>query len=128
MYGVLDLVKKCKEKGIKPIIGNEMYVINGSIDDPQPKKEKRYHLVVLAKNYTGYKNLVKLTTISHLNGMRGRGIFSRPCIDKSLLSKYSDGLIVSTAVETIRPSLYLLKRDLSIHGLEKMPRPLIPFR
>ena len=97
MYGVLDLVKKCKEKGIKPIIGNEMYVINGSIDDPQPKKEKRYHLVVLAKNYAGYKNLVKLTTISHLNGMRGRGIFSRPCIDKSLLSKYSDGLIVSTA-------------------------------
>jgi len=43
---------------------------------------------VLAKNYTGYKNLVKLTTISHLNGMRGRGIFSRPCIDKSLLNKY----------------------------------------
>ena len=81
MYGVLDLVKKCKEKGIKPIIGNEMYVINGSIDDPQPKKEKRYHLVVLAKNHTGYKNLVKLTTISHLNGMRGRGICSRPCID-----------------------------------------------
>ena len=52
---------------------------------------------MLAKNYTGYKNLVKLTTISHLNGMRGRGIFSRPCIDKFLLSKYSDGLIVSTA-------------------------------
>ena len=94
---IRDRVKKCKEKGIKPIIGNEMYVINGSIDDPQPKKEKRYHLVVLAKNYTGYKNLVKLTTISHLNGMRGRGIFSRPCIDKSLLNKYSDGLIVSTA-------------------------------
>ena len=97
MYGVLDLVKKCKEKGIKPIIGNEMYVINGSIDDPQPKKEKRYHLVELAKNHTGYINLVKLTTISHLNGMRGRGIFSRPCIDKFLLSKYRDGLIVSTA-------------------------------
>ena len=95
MYGVLDLVKKCK-KGIKPIIGNEMYVINGSINDPQPKKEKRYHLVVLAKNHTGYKNLVKLTTISHLNGMRGR-YFSRPCIDKFLLSKYSDGLIISTA-------------------------------
>ena len=97
MYGVLDLVKKCKNKGIKPIIGNEMYIINGSIDDPQPKKEKRYHLVVLAKNHTGYKNLVKLTTISHLNGMRGRGIFSRPCIDKSLLEKYKDGLIISTA-------------------------------
>ena len=45
----------------------------------------------------GYKNLVKLTTISHLNGMRGRGIFSRPCIDKSLLAKYKEGLIISTA-------------------------------
>ena len=97
MYGVLDLVKKCKEKGIKPIIGNEMYIINGSIDDPQPKKEKRYHLVVLAKNKTGYKNLVKLTTLSHLNGMRGRGIFSRPCIDKFLLNEYKEGLIISTA-------------------------------
>ena len=60
-------------------------------------KRKRYHLVVLAKNQTGYKNLVKLTTISHLNGMRGRGIFSRPCIDKFLLNKYKEGLIVSTA-------------------------------
>ena len=97
MYGVLDLVKKCRMKGIKPIIGNEMYIINGSIDDPQPKKEKRYHLVVLAKNKTGYKNLVKLTTLSHLNGMRGRGIFSRPCIDKFLLEKYNEGLIISTA-------------------------------
>ncbi len=97
MYGVLDLVKECKKKGIKPIIGNEMYIINGSIYDPQPKKEKRYHLVVLAKNYIGYKNLVKLTTISHLNGMRGRGIFSRPCIDKALLNEYKEGLIISTA-------------------------------
>ena len=63
MYGVLDLVKRCKEKGIKPIIGNEMYVINGSIYDPQPKKEKRYHLVVLAKNQLSckrYQNLFLL--------------------------------------------------------------------
>ena len=97
MYGVLDLIKKCKAKGIKPIVGNEMYIINGSVDDPQPKKEKRYHLVVLAKNETGYRNLVKLTTLSHLNGMRGRGIFSRPCIDKYLLQKYREGLIISTA-------------------------------
>ena len=97
MYGVLELVKYCKKFGIKPIIGNEMYIINGSIDDPQPKKEKRYHLVVLAKNLVGYKNLVKLTSISHLKGMRGRGIFSRPCIDKRLLKKYKEGLIISTA-------------------------------
>ena len=97
MYGAIELLKLCTKSGIKPIIGNEMYVINGSIDDPQPKKERRYHLVVLAKNATGYRNLVKLTSISHLRGMRGRGIFSRACIDKQLLAQHSEGLIVATA-------------------------------
>ena len=97
MYGAVELLKLCKGAGIKPIIGNEMYVINGSIDDPQPKKERRYHLVVLAKNATGYRNLVKLTSISHLRGMRGRGIFSRACVDKQLLKQYGEGLIVATA-------------------------------
>jgi DNA polymerase-3 subunit alpha len=97
MYGAIELLKLCTKAGIKPIIGNEMYVINGSIADPQPKKERRYHLVVLAKNATGYRNLVKLTSISHLQGMRGRGIFARACIDKNLLEQYSEGLIVATA-------------------------------
>ncbi|MCS5690480.1 DNA polymerase III subunit alpha [Cyanobium sp. FGCU-6] len=97
MYGAIELLKLCTKAGIKPIIGNEMYVINGSIDDPQPKKERRYHLVVLAKNATGYRNLVKLTSISHLRGMRGRGIFARACIDKALLKQYSEGLLVATA-------------------------------
>jgi DNA polymerase-3 subunit alpha len=97
MYGAIELLKLCGKAGIKPIIGNEMYVINGSIDDPQQKKERRYHLVVLAKNAVGYRNLVKLTSISHLRGMRGRGIFARACIDKQLLSQYGEGLIVATA-------------------------------
>ena len=97
MYGAIELLKLCKNAEIKPIIGNEMYVINWSIEDPQPKKERRYHLVVLAKNAVGYRNLVKLTSISHLRGMRGRGIFARPCIDKELLKAYSEGLIVATA-------------------------------
>ncbi|HRD41252.1 MAG TPA: DNA polymerase III subunit alpha [Prochlorococcaceae cyanobacterium AMR_MDS_5431] len=97
MYGAIELLKLCKSAQIKPIIGNEMYVINGSIHEPQKKKERRYHLVVLAKNATGYKNLVRLTTISHLQGIRGRGIFSRACIDKQLLQEHCEGLIVSTA-------------------------------
>ena len=97
MYGAIELLKLCKAAGIKPIIGNEMYVVNGSIDDPQPKKERRYHLVVLAKNATGYRNLVKLTSISHLRGMRGRGIFARACIDKATLEQHREGLIVATA-------------------------------
>jgi len=98
MYGAIELLKLCKGTSVKPIIGNEMYVINGSLDDPNPpKKERRYHLVVLAKNAVGYRNLVKLTSISHLRGMRGRGIFSRACIDKPTLEQHSEGLIVATA-------------------------------
>jgi DNA polymerase-3 subunit alpha len=97
MYGAIELLKLCSKAGIKPIIGNEMYVINGSIDDAPGKKERRYHLVVLAKNAVGYRNLVKLTSISHLRGMRGRGIFARACIDKATLEKHSEGLIVATA-------------------------------
>ncbi|WP_411877083.1 DNA polymerase III subunit alpha [Vulcanococcus limneticus] len=98
MYGAIELLKLCKGTSVKPIIGNEMYVINGSLDDPNPpKKERRYHLVVLAKNAVGYRNLVKLTSISHLRGMRGRGIFSRACIDKPTLERHSEGLIVATA-------------------------------
>ncbi len=98
MYGAIELLKLCRGSSVKPIIGNEMYVINGSIDDPNPpKKERRYHLVVLAKNAVGYRNLVKLTSISHLRGMRGRGIFSRACIDKPTLERYSEGLIIATA-------------------------------
>ena len=95
MYGAIELIKVCKNKNIKPIIGNEMYVINGDITEK--KRYKKYHQVVLAKNTQGYKNLSKLTTISHLEGVQGKGIFSRPCINKELLEKYHDGLIVTSA-------------------------------
>ena len=95
MYGAIELIKVCRKRGVKPIIGNEMYVINGDIE--VKKKYRRYHQVVLAKNTQGYKNLVKLTTISHLKGFQGKGIFSRPCINKELLEKYHEGLIVTSA-------------------------------
>ncbi|MDB9529064.1 DNA polymerase III subunit alpha [Oscillatoria sp. CS-180] len=95
MYGAVELLKVCKKNDVKPIIGNEMYLINGDIDKQQ--RRPRYHQVILAKNTQGYKNLVKLTTLSHLEGMQGRGIFSRPCINKDLLEKYREGLIVTSA-------------------------------
>ncbi len=95
MYGAIELIKVCRDKGIKPIIGNEMYVINGDIEEK--KKYRRYHQVVLAKNTQGYKNLVKLTTVSHLKGIQGKGIFARPCINKDLLKYYHEGLIVTSA-------------------------------
>jgi len=95
MYGAIELIKVCRNKNVKPIIGNEMYVINGDIKEK--KRRPRYHQVVLAKNTKGYKNLVKLTTISHLEGVQGKGIFSRPCINKELLKQYHEGLIVTSA-------------------------------
>jgi DNA polymerase-3 subunit alpha len=94
MYGAIELIKVCKGAGIKPIIGNEMYVVNGAIEHNSYGKRvrmPRYHQVVLAKNTQGYKNLVKLTTLSHLEGMQGSGIFSRPCINKELLEQYREG-------------------------------------
>ena len=96
MYGAIELIKTCRNKNIKPIIGNEMYVINGDVK-VQDTRRKKYHQVVLAKNTQGYKNLVKLTTISHLQGFQGKGIFARPCINKELLEEYHEGLIVTSA-------------------------------
>ncbi len=95
MYGAIELIKVCRGRNIKPIIGNEMYVINGDIE--KKGRYRKYHQVVLAKNTQGYKNLVKLTTISHLQGFQGKGIFARPCINKELLKQYHEGLIVTSA-------------------------------
>ncbi|MGF1536875.1 MAG: DNA polymerase III subunit alpha, partial [Elainellaceae cyanobacterium] len=94
MYGAVELMKLCSGKGIKPIIGNEMYVINGDIR--KQERRPRYHQVVLAKNLQGYKNLVKLTSDSHLHGVQGKGIFSRPCINKAMLQQHHEGLIVTS--------------------------------
>ena len=96
MYGAIELLKLCRNKPITPIIGNEMYVVNGSLEE-NPTRRKKYHQVVLAKNLQGYKNLVKLTSISHLKGIQGKGIFSRPCINKDLLEEYHEDLIVTSA-------------------------------
>ncbi|MFN4194494.1 MAG: DNA polymerase III subunit alpha [Thermosynechococcus sp.] len=95
MYGAVELLKLCRGKPIKPIIGNEMYVINGDIT--KQERKPRFHQVVLAKNKQGYHNLCKLTTISHLQGFQGKGIFARPCINKELLAQYREGLIVTSA-------------------------------
>ncbi|WP_424099999.1 DNA polymerase III subunit alpha [Moorena producens] len=110
MYGAIELIKVCLKKGIKPIIGNEMYVINGDIE--VNKRYRKYHQVVLAKDTKGYKNLVKLTTISNLKGMQGKGIFARPCINKELLEQYHEGLIVTSACLGGEVPQAILKGDL----------------
>ncbi len=109
MYGAIELIKTCRTRNIKPIVGNEMYIFaDNVIVEKAKKKEKKYHQVVLAKNTQGYKNLVKLTTISHLTGMKGSGIFARPCITKKELEQYHEGLIVTSGCRAGEIPQYIL--------------------
>ena len=90
MYGVIEFYQKCKKANIKPIIGVEAYITPGSIKEKN--REKLYHLILLAKNNKGYKNLLKLTTIAHLDGF-----YYKPRLDWEVLKKHSEGLIATTA-------------------------------
>lgn len=89
MYGAIEFYKTAKKAGIKPIVGVEAYVANRSLRDKDPGIDnKRYHLTLLAKNLQGYKNLMRLVTISHLEGF-----YYKPRMDKEILKKYSEGII-----------------------------------
>jgi len=95
MFGAIEFYKKANRAGIKPIIGIEAYVAGGSRFDKQPSKEHPdggYHLVLLARNLTGYKNLIKLSTAGFLEGF-----YHRPRMDKQLLREHADGLLASSA-------------------------------
>ncbi len=97
MYGAIEFYEAAKKAGIRPIIGVEAYMAPGSLSDPMTRGSKNYfHLLLLAQNEVGYRNLVKLTTRAHLDGM-GKGVFARPRIDRQLLETYHEGLIVTSA-------------------------------
>ncbi|MEK7153993.1 MAG: DNA polymerase III subunit alpha [Patescibacteria group bacterium] len=89
MYGVVEFYQKAKKAGIKPIIGCEVYITENMHDKrPNTNGKNFYHLVLLAENNTGYKNLIKLVTAAHLEGF-----YYKPRIDRELLRHYSGGLI-----------------------------------
>lgn len=93
MYGAIEFYLACKDAGIKPIIGCEVYVAPRRMQDKTPRIDTRpYHLVLLAKNETGYNNLIKLVTEANL-----RGYYYKPRIDKELLSQHCEGLIATAA-------------------------------
>ena len=93
MYGVIDFYKACKKEGIKPIIGCEVYVAVRSRFDKEPGIDNRYyHLILLAKNNQGYKNLSKLVSIGFTEGY-----YYKPRIDLEVLEKYHEGLICLSA-------------------------------
>ncbi len=94
LYGAVEFFIKAKERGIKPIIGCEMYLAPNGLSNKNPTADdrKRYHLILLAKNENGYKNLMKLVSIAHLEGF-----YYKPRIDKNILRQHSDGLIGMSA-------------------------------
>ena len=94
MYGVIDFYKACKEAGIKPIIGCEVYVAPGSrFDREQGAGEDRYyHLILLAENNKGYANLMKIVSRSFTEGY-----YYKPRVDEELLREFHEGIIASSA-------------------------------
>ena len=92
MYGVFKFFVKAQEIGIKPILGVEMYKAKKSMQDKSQGDRDRFHLVLLAKDLEGYKNLMKLTSIAHLEGF-----YYKPRIDFEVLKKHHRGLIALSA-------------------------------
>ncbi len=113
MLGIKEFHQTCTKMKIKPVLGCETYVAGRSITD-KSAKEDRYgdHLILLAKNETGYKNLIKLISIAN-----NEGFYYKPRIDKNLLSKYSEGLIVTSAC--LGGEIPGLLRDNNIDEAEK---------
>ena len=93
MFGAIDFYKACKSNGVKPIIGCEVYVAPRTRFDKEPNIDnKYYHLILLAKNNEGYKNLSKLVSIGFVDGY-----YYKPRIDKEILEKYHEGLLCCSA-------------------------------
>jgi DNA polymerase-3 subunit alpha len=88
LYGIVTFYREAKEAGIKPIIGCELYVAPKEKESKLAAEKSPYHLVVLAKNNTGYHNLLRLVTTAHLEGF-----YYKPRVDKELLSQYHEGLV-----------------------------------
>ena len=108
LYGAVEFYYKALQKGIKPIIGCEVYMAFEKMHNKRANiDDKTYHLVLLVKNEQGYKNLVKLTTKAHLEGF-----YYKPRIDEEILAKHTDGLIcLSGCLRGKIPQLILNKKN-----------------
>ncbi len=93
MYGAVDFYKEAKKQGVKPIIGCEVYVAPRSMSDKVHGTDSDYsHLVLLCENMTGYRNLIKIVSLSWTEGF-----YVKPRIDRDILSKHTEGLIALSA-------------------------------
>jgi len=123
MYGTVKFYEAAQAAGIKPLLGVELYVTPGALED-RLKEEELYHLVLLAENDIGYRNLIRLVSIAHLDGF-----YYKPRVDKKTLAQHGEGLIaLSACLGGELPSLILggnlsqaatsLKEYLDIFGRE----------
>ncbi|GHO53282.1 DNA polymerase III subunit alpha [Ktedonobacter robiniae] len=107
MYGALEFYKACRAGGVHPIIGCEAYLTEDMQDHSRRFSDDYYHLLLIAKNNTGYRNLMKLTTIANTEGYH-----LRPRIDKKALAQYAEGLIVTSGCLSAEiPKLLLAGRQ-----------------
>src|SRR5690606_29987895 len=104
MYGAVAFYKACKERGIKPILGCELYLTTGSLRDRGARKDQPiYHLIVLARNEQGYRNLMKLCSIAQLEGFH-----YKPRIDLDALRDHAEGLVCLSSCLAGEVSQHLL--------------------
>lgn len=108
MFGVIDFYRACKAAEIKPIIGVEAYLARRSMKDRDPKEDKRpYHMLLLAQNETGYKNLMKIASTAQLEGY-----YYRPRIDREYLAAHAEGVIATSGCLAAQiPSMIMQGKD-----------------
>ncbi|HXO67305.1 MAG TPA: DNA polymerase III subunit alpha [Candidatus Dormibacteraeota bacterium] len=108
LYGVVPFYKACREAGIKPILGCETYVAQRSLRDKESRVDRDpHHLVLLAQNAAGYRNLMKMITTAHLDGY-----YVRPRVDKELMAQHSEGLVALSACLAGEVSQRVVARDI----------------
>ena len=107
MYGAIKFYEECKKENINPIIGCEIYIAGSQLKEKETEKgRKTYHLIVLARDFEGYRNLLKLVSIAYLEGF-----YYRPRVDRETLSKYSKGLIALSGCNSSEVSKALVAGD-----------------
>ncbi|MFB0971476.1 MAG: PHP domain-containing protein, partial [Neofamilia sp.] len=106
MYGILQFYKACKDEGINPILGSEVYVTAGDMTEKNQGNRQYFHLVLLAENNIGYQNLMKIVSIGNVDGF-----YYRPRVDYEVLKKYSEGIIATSACLSGEVQEYLLRGD-----------------
>ncbi len=105
MFGAIEFYKSCIKHQIKPIVGCELYVAPKSLLEKNPNLPY-YHLTVLSKNFVGYKNLIQMVTVGNLEGF-----YHRPRVDKALLEKHKEGLIILSGCPSSELSKLILNKN-----------------